>query len=182
MRSCSGTRAPTCLWVISRSCRDGSHCCSSSTTTGWKPPCTGRYGRLFKVVAQPGQRGVDPPWRVVGERRSCCRHVRYVDPVGCPMGCNLARAPEHESLDPAAVAADAARGMLPVAFGGTWRWVMHAITAMPAASLIFVAVVSAGLVGAWSRGGTLWKGRLVKMSATLPPWRPYPRRRARREA
>jgi chlorobactene glucosyltransferase len=60
--------------------------------------------------------------------------------------------------------------------GGTRASVKHFL-AMPASGILFLVFVSAGLVSAWSRGGTVWKGRIVGTPGKLPPWQPPSQRR-----
>lgn len=48
--------------------------------------------------------------------------------------------------------------------------VVKATLAMSASCLIFVAIVGAGLVRAWRRGGTVWKGRVAQTTRRLPAW------------
>ncbi len=43
---------------------------------------------------------------------------------------------------------------------------------MPFSYAIFILIVLVGLARAWIRGGTLWKGRVVKTTQRLPSWRP----------
>ena len=45
---------------------------------------------------------------------------------------------------------------------------------MPAATLTFLLIVVTGLATAWRRGGTTWKGRLVRVARRRPAWRPAP--------
>lgn len=64
---------------------------------------------------------------------------------------------------------------------GRWWWALRAAAVMPVACLVLATMGSTGLARAWSRGGTIWKGRVVQTSHDLPPWQPRPPR-ARREA
>jgi chlorobactene glucosyltransferase len=59
---------------------------------------------------------------------------------------------------------------------GQWRSAAGATIAMPASCLLLLAMGSVGLVRAWWRGGTVWKGRVVYTAQRLPPWRPNPPR------
>ncbi len=43
---------------------------------------------------------------------------------------------------------------------------------MPLSYANFIVIVIVGLARAWLRGGTMWKGRVVRTSQRLPPWRP----------
>lgn len=43
---------------------------------------------------------------------------------------------------------------------------------MPVSYLFFIAMVMSGLVGAWFRRGTVWKGRVVPTAKSLPSWKP----------
>jgi chlorobactene glucosyltransferase len=63
---------------------------------------------------------------------------------------------------------------------GRWWWALRAAAAMPAACVLLVAVGCSGLVRAWAKGGTVWKGRVVQTSQTLPPWHPRPPRPRKR--
>jgi chlorobactene glucosyltransferase len=58
------------------------------------------------------------------------------------------------------------------------RWLIAAgnTLAMPVACLLFLAMTGAGLVNAWRRGGTVWKGRVVHTAQRLPAWQPHPPR------
>ena len=60
---------------------------------------------------------------------------------------------------------------------GSRPWsTLVAMVAMPVSCAIFVAMTSAGLASAWTRGGTVWKGRVVRTFRRLPSWRPQPAR------
>jgi hypothetical protein len=59
---------------------------------------------------------------------------------------------------------------------GQWRVALGETLAMPASCLLFVAMGSVGLVRACWRGGTVWKGRVVRTAQRLPPWQPQPPR------
>lgn len=57
---------------------------------------------------------------------------------------------------------------------GRNRWT-QAITdgiVMPFSFVIFTVMVCVGLTRAWIRGGTRWKGRVVRTGRRLPPWNP----------
>ncbi len=47
---------------------------------------------------------------------------------------------------------------------------------LPLSSLVFMAMVGSGLIGAWMRKGTLQKGRVVATQKKLPLWNPEPLR------
>ena len=51
-----------------------------------------------------------------------------------------------------------------------WRAALRSALLMPASCVILVAMVADGLLRAWRRGATSWKGRLVRTTARLPPW------------
>lgn len=72
-------------------------------------------------------------------------------------------------------------GLCAMRLRGRWWWSVRATAAMPVACLILIAIGCTGLVRAWLKGGTVWKGRVVQTSQALPPWRPRPPR-ARGEA
>jgi hypothetical protein len=55
---------------------------------------------------------------------------------------------------------------------GRWWSAASATITMPASCLLFLAMGSVGLVQAWWRGGTIWKGRVVYTAQRLPPWQP----------
>lgn len=57
--------------------------------------------------------------------------------------------------------------------GRGWWSAVKATLEMPASCLFFIAIGGAGLVRAWSRGGTVWKGRVVRTARGLPPWQPH---------
>jgi chlorobactene glucosyltransferase len=59
---------------------------------------------------------------------------------------------------------------------GRWLSALRNTLAMPVACLLFLVTAGAGLVGAWRRGGTVWKGRVVPTAERLPPWQPHPPR------
>jgi chlorobactene glucosyltransferase len=59
---------------------------------------------------------------------------------------------------------------------GRWPAAVRNTCAMPVACLLFIVMAGAGLVGAWRRGGTVWKGRVVRTVQRLPPWQPQPPR------
>jgi glycosyltransferase involved in cell wall biosynthesis len=57
---------------------------------------------------------------------------------------------------------------------GRWPDAARDMLAMPVACLLLVAMGGVGLVSAYWRGGTLWKGRVVQTAQRLPPWQPQP--------
>ena len=61
-----------------------------------------------------------------------------------------------------------------------WAQVSTETLLMPVAFMLFTVMVVAGLTQAWVCRGTKWKGRVVRTSQRLPPWRPAARRDANR--
>ncbi len=59
---------------------------------------------------------------------------------------------------------------------GRWLIAVRNTCAMPAACILFMVMAGVGLMGAWQRGGTVWKGRVVRTAQRLPPWQPHPPR------
>jgi chlorobactene glucosyltransferase len=57
---------------------------------------------------------------------------------------------------------------------GRWWSAAGATIAMPASCLLFLAIGGGGLMRAWWRGGSVWKGRVVYTAQRLPPWQPPP--------
>ncbi len=55
--------------------------------------------------------------------------------------------------------------------GGFFKAILDLIL-LPVSFLFFMAMVGSGLVGAWFRQGTIWKGRIVPTAKRLPPWKP----------
>lgn len=49
---------------------------------------------------------------------------------------------------------------------------------MPFSFLLFTAMAGVGLCRAWIRGGTLWKGRVVRTTHRLPRWKPKAARKS----
>jgi chlorobactene glucosyltransferase len=60
---------------------------------------------------------------------------------------------------------------------GRWPAAVGELLALPVSCLLFLAMGSVGLVRAWWQGGTMWKGRVVRTTQRLPPWKPQPPRR-----
>jgi hypothetical protein len=59
---------------------------------------------------------------------------------------------------------------------GRWLPALGDTLAMPMACVLFLAIWGMGLVRAWRRGGTVWKGQEVRTVQRLPPWQLYPPR------
>ena len=62
-----------------------------------------------------------------------------------------------------------------------WAQVSKETLVMPVAFMLFTVMVVAGLTQAWLYRGTMWKGRVVRTSQRLPPWKPAARRNANRK-
>lgn len=59
---------------------------------------------------------------------------------------------------------------------GRWLPAIGHSLVMPFSMVLFVAMAGEGLVRAWTHGGTVWKGRVVRTGQRLPPWRPRARK------
>ncbi len=55
---------------------------------------------------------------------------------------------------------------------GRWLPAIGDAFVMPCSMAVFGAMTGVGLARAWRRGGTVWKGRVVRTTQRLPPWRP----------
>lgn len=56
---------------------------------------------------------------------------------------------------------------------GRMPWAIRAAAMMPVATVVLAAIGCTGLIKAWARGGTVWKGRIVRTAEALPRWRPH---------